>query len=170
MKFAYEFADGVKVDDMDELTGKYQKAREQIYQPFVDEHGYILENFLVNEFFKDGLPFLYFKDMKDAMLYFVIYFSMLEFMICMIALRDGKIDASNVHQLIVRLAKRFEPVSQHFENRYDGIVTKDKFKIVLGILENFRLKHLQVILGSLGRNTKQSEEKEKKKEEGKDDL
>jgi hypothetical protein len=62
------------------------------------------------------------------------------------------------------LAKRFEPVSQHFEHKYEGRVTKDKFKIILGILENFKLKPLQVIFGLLGKTAKQSEKKEEKKD------
>ncbi|MDR2817429.1 MAG: flagellin lysine-N-methylase [Oscillospiraceae bacterium] len=164
LDFAYKFAEGVKMSEMDEFADKYRKAREQIYQPFMDEHGYILENFLVNEFFNDALPFLYFKDMQDATLYFVVYFGMLEFMICAMALRDEKIDVPDVYQLIIRLAKRFEPVSQHFENKYEGRITKDKFKIILGSLENFKLKHLQVILGLLGKTAKKPEGEEEKKD------
>jgi lysine-N-methylase len=170
LKFAYEIADGVKTDEMDKLIDKYRKAREQIYQPFIDEHGYILENFLVNEFFSDALPFLYFKDMLDAMLYFVVYFGMLEFMICAMALRDEKIDVPDVYQLIICLAKRFAPVSQHLENGYDGRVTKDEFKIILGVLENFKLKPLQVIFGLLGKIAKKTEGEEKKKEEEKGNI
>lgn len=55
-----EMIKGLEITDTvknEVLIGNYQKAYKENYQPFIERHEYILENYLVNYIFKDLFPY-----------------------------------------------------------------------------------------------------------------
>ncbi|MGG3887083.1 flagellin lysine-N-methylase [Brevibacillus panacihumi] len=60
LAFFQSFLDGLSYndeDDIESISRRYQSAYASYYQPFMDDHSYILENYLVNHIYKNTFPF-----------------------------------------------------------------------------------------------------------------
>lgn len=62
------------------LTKLYQQKKETYYMPFIAEHEYILENYLINEIFQNCFPFTLKIPVTQNYILFIAFFSMLEFL------------------------------------------------------------------------------------------
>ena len=147
--FVQQFTDGL--DGNIGLCAKgYQQAYEEYFEPFEREHGYIFENLLVSEAINDGVPLLRFKNLGDSVLYLAVYYALTRFIICMQAMKDGKITLETVFNLLDCVVSRFNSIESDYEHGYDGIMTKRKLILIFEKLKEFKLKKVQLINGLLG--------------------
>ncbi len=63
---------------LDEIIAKCEENYRTYYRPYIMEKEYILENFLVNEFFKERMPFGQYKTIWDSYIYLCVLYSMIK--------------------------------------------------------------------------------------------
>ena len=93
---------------VEEVTEQYKKAFELFYEPFMTEHEYILENYLINYIFKNLFP-LGHKNLFDDYVMLVIHYSMIKLhLIGMAGFHQGlTID------LVIKLIQSFAKTVEH---------------------------------------------------------
>lgn len=79
-----EFLIGLNYTDeaiFDDVVARYNEAYENYYKPFMDEHEYILENFLVNNVFKDMFPISDSKNIFDGYISLAVSYGLIKMML-----------------------------------------------------------------------------------------
>lgn len=169
-EFISEFSDDVEISNMDETVKKYKEAYEKYYKPFEEKYGYKIENLLVNECFRNAIPFLYFRNMSDSVLFLTIYYSIIKFLICMDSLKtQSEISEERAFDLIYEVVKKFEAVEHYYENGYEGTLTNIRLIFMLSTMKIMKLKSIHFFRGLFGKIVEQEkssdEEKIKSQEE-----
>lgn len=91
-----------------EVTENYQHAIKEYYEPFMKEHEYILENYLVNYIFKNLFPFGE-REVFDDYVMLVIHYSMIKLhLIGMSGFHKGLTD-----DLVIKLIQSFAKTVEH---------------------------------------------------------
>ncbi|MFJ8529623.1 flagellin lysine-N-methylase [Bacillus sp. NPDC094106] len=98
-----------------EVTEHYKKAYEEFYNPFMTEHEYILENYLVNYVFKNLFPFGN-KTFFDDYVMLVIHYSMIKLHLIGMAGFHKGLTTDLVIKLIQSLAKAIEHDHAYLKN------------------------------------------------------
>lgn len=93
----------------DSLT-RYMNAYEQYYAPFMREHGYILENYIVNGFYQQQLPHLHKSDPLIGWLLLAAQYALIEFQLVGMA---AKLEARFGLDDVVRLIQSFSKTTEH---------------------------------------------------------
>jgi len=97
-----------KETTVEEVTVHYQQAFEAYYEPFMTEHEYILENYLVNYIFKNMFP-LGQKVIFDDYVMLVIHYSMIKLhLIGMAGFHKGL-----TTELVIKLIQSFAKTVEH---------------------------------------------------------
>ena len=92
-----------------ENAARYQEAEEKYYRPFMADHEYILENYLVNYVFKNLFPFSGEKNLSDNYVMMVVHYAMVKMhLIGMAAFHQGLTE-----ELIIQLIQSFSRVVEH---------------------------------------------------------
>lgn len=76
-----EFLNGIQYDKeskVEEISERYKEAYLNYYKPFMDEHEYILENYLVNYVFKDIFPLASKDDIFDDYVKLIVHYSLIK--------------------------------------------------------------------------------------------
>ncbi|MEW9124848.1 MAG: flagellin lysine-N-methylase, partial [Thermotaleaceae bacterium] len=68
----------IKGEDLDIILKKYEYNYKEYFSPYIEEKEYILENYLVNEYFKEMMPFGNYKTMWDSYVFLCILYSMVK--------------------------------------------------------------------------------------------
>lgn len=93
---------------VEEVTEHYKKAFEDYYEPFMMEHEYILENYVVNYIFKNLFP-LEHKTLFDDYIMLVIHYSMIKLhLIGMAGFHKGL-----TTDLMIKLIQSFAKTVEH---------------------------------------------------------
>lgn len=93
---------------MEEIGERYAQAYTDYYRPFMDEHGYILENYLVNYVFKNMFPFDR-KTVFDAYIMLVVHYALIKLiLIGMSAFHKGL-----TPELVIKLIQSFSRTVEH---------------------------------------------------------
>lgn len=93
----------------EEIGEHYAKACATYYQPFMDQHEYILENYLVNYVFKNMFPFSREKHIFDNYVMLIIHYSMIKMLLIgMAGLHKNNFSTDHVIKLIQSFAKVIE--------------------------------------------------------------
>ncbi|MEH7464426.1 flagellin lysine-N-methylase [Bacillus thuringiensis] len=93
---------------IEENTKNYKKAYEEFYEPFMTEHEYILENYLVNHIFKNMFPLGHTTLFNDYVM-LVIHFSMIKLhLIGMAGFHKGL-----TTDLVIKLIQSFAKTVEH---------------------------------------------------------
>ncbi len=102
---------------VEEVGQRYQSAAKDYYEPFMKEHDYILENYLVNYVFKNLFPFTSDKSLFDAYMMLVIHYSLIKMhLIGMSGFRKGLTE-----DLVIKLIQSFAKTVEHNQKYLDGI-------------------------------------------------
>ncbi|NOU92239.1 lysine-N-methylase [Paenibacillus sp. LMG 31456] len=92
----------------DESIGAYQSAYQTYYQPFMTEHEYILENYLINNMFKGMFPSR--KDFFEEYMMYIVHYALIKFHI--IGMMNYYKEAFNVNHIL----KLIQSFSRNFEH------------------------------------------------------
>lgn len=101
-----EYTADSKVEEMGE---KYKYAYLNYYEPFMREHEYIFENFLVNHMYKELFPVSSKEGIFDDYIKLVIHYSLIKMILIGMAAYNKKLDEA----LIVRLVYSFSRAIEH---------------------------------------------------------
>ncbi|MFK0524697.1 flagellin lysine-N-methylase [Paenibacillus illinoisensis] len=92
----------------EEIAARYQQACKEHYEPFMNEHEYILENYLVNYVFKNLFPFGKKKLYNDFVM-LVVHYSMIKLhLIGMAGYHKGL-----TTELVIKLIQSFAKTVEH---------------------------------------------------------
>jgi lysine-N-methylase len=99
--------------NIEEIMHQYASAYSQYYQPFIDRHGYIMENYLVNYVFKNLFPFGESLSVFEEYVLLIVHYSLIKLhLIGMSAYHHG-LTTDIVIKLIQSLAKTVEHNPQY---------------------------------------------------------
>ncbi|WP_128103746.1 flagellin lysine-N-methylase [Paenibacillus sp. DCT19] len=100
-----------------EIAERYKTASEEYYTPFMDEHEYILENYLVNYVFKNLFPFGR-GQVYDDYVMMVVHFSMIKLhLIGMSGFHKGL-----TTDIVVKLVQSFAKTVEHNSNYLNNVL------------------------------------------------
>jgi lysine-N-methylase len=105
--------------DYEIMFKKYEENYKEYFTPYFKEKEYILENYLVNEFFKELMPFGYFRSVWDSYIYMCVLYSMLK----MHLIGMGGCNKGLTDELVLKLIQSFSKVVTHNIKYISQIVT-----------------------------------------------
>lgn len=110
---------GYREDEkLENVLSKYEENYKDYLSPYLKEKEYILENYLVNEYFKEMMPFGSYKSMWDSYIFLCVLYSMIKLhMIGMAGHHKGLDDELNI-----KLIQSFSKVVLHNNQYIQGIV------------------------------------------------
>lgn len=113
LKCFEEFLQGIQCTEeakKEEMTVQYSQAHNKYYQPFMQQHEYILENYIINYVFMKLFPFNGEKHVFDSFILLTVHYAMIKmFLIGMAGYH--KEDFSTVH--VIKLIQSFGRVIEH---------------------------------------------------------
>lgn len=124
-----EFLHGIKYmteDKVENIAKRYKEAFDSYYKPFMDEHEYILENYLVNYVFKELFPISSQGDVFQDYIKLIINYSYIKTLLIGMAGFNKKLD----EDIIVRLIYSFSRAVEHnrvFLNNIFNIIKSNGF-------------------------------------------
>ncbi len=110
--------DGEEVENMESIVENYKHNYNNYLLPYIKEKEYILENYLVNEYFKDIMPFGNYGTIWDSYIFLCILYGMIKLhMIGMAGYHKGLTD-----DLTLKLIQSFSKVILHNNEYIQGII------------------------------------------------
>ncbi|MBU3180655.1 flagellin lysine-N-methylase [Clostridium psychrophilum] len=105
-------------EKLETVIEKYDNSYKEYLAPYLEEKEYILENYLVNEYFKEMMPFGSYKTMWDSYIFLCVIYSMVKLhLIGMAGYHKGLND-----YLTLKLIQSFSKVVLHNEKYIQGII------------------------------------------------
>lgn len=93
---------------VEQIAERYSQAYNDYYAPFMADHEYILENYLVNYVYKNMFPFTGSKELFDAYVMMVIHYAMMKLLLIGNAGFHKGLDVDRVMLVIQSFAKTIE--------------------------------------------------------------
>jgi len=105
---------GLKISekDIDEVQELYMKAYTNYYQPYMEEKEYILENFIVNEVFKELYPFAKLQSIEDSYIMLLTLYNTVKFHLIGISSQHKKL----TDEIVIKMIQSFSRVILHHRN------------------------------------------------------
>lgn len=117
-EFFIEFTQGLQFlcpEDPDEIIEHYYEACRYYYLPFIEEHGYIFENYLVNYVFRNLFPINSGEQpMFDEYLILVLHYAILKIQLIGLSIYHKGLTTDLVIKMIVSFSKSLEHNPQYF--------------------------------------------------------
>ncbi|WP_102273802.1 flagellin lysine-N-methylase [Cytobacillus massiliigabonensis] len=113
-----EMLEGLKFNEsanLEVVMSSYKDAYENHYMPFIEQHSYILENFLVNYIFKNLFPYDQ-KNFFDSYVMLIVNFALLKLHLIGIAKYNDKLSTELVIKLIQSFSKTVDHNLQYLTN------------------------------------------------------
>jgi len=110
-----DYKTGEKIEN---ILKKYEQNYNEYVTPYLEEKEYILENYLVNEYFKEVMPFGSFKSIWDSYIYLCVLYSMVKLHMIGMAGYYKKLDDDK----ILKLIQSFSKVVTHNSQYIQGII------------------------------------------------
>lgn len=118
-----QYKEGLTVE---EIAEHYKEALERYYLPFMSEHEYILENYLVNFVFKNVFPFGTYASVFEEYAMLVIHFAMIKLHLIGMAGFHKGLNTDQIIKLIQSFAKVVEHNQQYLLNIH-RLLTKNGY-------------------------------------------
>lgn len=107
-----------KEQELEVVLKKYEENYKEYLIPYLKEKEYILENYLVNEYFKQSMPFGSYKSIWDSYIFLCMVYSMVKLhMIGMAGYHKGLTD-----DLTLKLIQSFSKVVTHNNQYIEGMI------------------------------------------------
>ncbi|GAA0121408.1 flagellin lysine-N-methylase [Clostridium faecium] len=103
----------IEGEEIDNIPNNYIKAYEKHYKPYICNHSYILENYLVNYVFKNVFPLGNRKNVFDEYMMLIIHYAMIKMQLIGIS-GYYKENFSTKH--VIKLIQSFAKVVEHDNN------------------------------------------------------
>lgn len=113
---------------IEQLSERYQEAYSVYYRPFMDEHEYIFENYLVNFVFKNLFPIAKFDTTFDEYFFMVLHYALIKMHLIGMA-RHYKEQFSL--ELVIKMFQSFAKTVEHnkfYLNHAFDLVDKNGYK------------------------------------------
>lgn len=100
------------------MIEKYQHNYKEYFTPYINEKEFILENYLVNEYFREQMPFGSFRSIWDSYILLCVLYGMIKLhLIGMAGYHKGLND-----DLVLGFIQSFSKVVMHNKNYIQGII------------------------------------------------
>ncbi len=120
------FAQVINSENQVENVSNYQKIFNEYYQPFMLEHEYILENYLVNYIFRTVFPnSAYVETVFDSYAFMIIHYAMTKFLLIAIAATQKRMDETVVIETIYNFSRMIEHSPEYLKNVFRLLKEKD---------------------------------------------
>lgn len=121
-----EIISGLKILDKDmDLTYKiYKESYENYYEPYMMEKEYILENYFVNEVFKELYPFAKMKSIDESFIMLLTLYNILKFHIIGISSQYKMLDDG----IVIKVIQSFSRVVLHHNDYLNIFEVQDGIK------------------------------------------
>ena len=111
----------------EEIGKRYAAAAADYYQPFIAEHEYLLENYLVNYVFKNLFPLSGEKHIFDNYVMLIVHYAMIKLLLIgMAGFHKENFSVDHVLKLIQSFAKTIEHNNAYLKNVSD-LLKANKF-------------------------------------------
>ena len=94
---------------VEEIGQRYHEAWQKYYEPYMREHEYILENYLVNYVFKNLFPFTAEKSVFDSYMMLIIHYALIKMLLIGVA---GYYKGLN-DEIVIKLIQSFVKTVEH---------------------------------------------------------
>lgn len=118
--------------DQKEIGRFYRKGKQDYLQPYLQEKGYIIENYLVNYLFTYSHEFFDQDRLWDAYLKFAVMFGLLKFNMIGLGIAEEGLRDQAVFKLIQSLSKTLLPDLQYFHSVF-SYMREEKLDDCMGI-------------------------------------
>lgn len=116
-----EFLNGIKYtaeENIEDISARYIEAIEKYYKPYMKEHEYIFENYIVNYIFKEAFPINENKNVFDQYVKLILNFSILKMLLIGMAAYNNRIDEDLIIRLMYSYSRAVEHNNVFFENTF----------------------------------------------------
>lgn len=124
-----EFVLGIQYtsrSNVEEIGVRYAQAQEKYYLPFMQQHEYILENYLVNYVFKNMFPVSGNKHVFDNFVILAVHYSIIKmFLIGMAGFHKENFGTEHVLKLIQAFSKTIEHNTSYINHMFE-LLEKNK--------------------------------------------
>lgn len=108
----------IEGEQLENVLAKYDENYKEYLSPYLKEKEYILENYLVNEYFKEMMPFGNYMSMWDSYIFLCVLYSMVKLHLIGMAGHHKGLDDN----LTLKLIQSFSKVVLHNNQYIQGIV------------------------------------------------
>ena len=112
--------DNHEVQDIEESKRKYREAHLDVYEPFMQKQGYMLENYIVNYVFKNLFPYDY-NTLFESYMMLVVHFSLIKLHIIGMAAKHQILTKEMVIECVQQLAKVIEHNPSYLQGVREGM-------------------------------------------------
>ncbi|MCB2308795.1 flagellin lysine-N-methylase [Clostridium estertheticum] len=119
-----EFLQGVKYtedDKVEDIGERYEEAFNNYYKPFMDEHEYVLENYVVNYIFKEVFPILSKGDVFQDYVKLIVNYSYIKMLLIGMSGFNKKLDEAIIVRVIYSFSRAVEHNKVFLDNIYNII-------------------------------------------------
>ena len=110
------------VADMEITIANYRESYTNIYEPFMKENEYTLENYIVNYVFKNLFPNDY-NTLFESYMMLVVHFTLIKLHLIGIAAKQQKLTQEMLIECVQQLAKIIEHNPSYLQGVREGMVT-----------------------------------------------
>lgn len=111
----------------EEIGQRYAEAHDKYYQPFIENHEYILENYLVNYVFKNLFPVSGEKHIFDNYVMLIVHYAMIKLLLIgMAGFHKENFSTGHVIKLIQSFSKTVEHNNAYLKRVFD-LLKANKF-------------------------------------------
>jgi len=117
---AFEEDEENEVVDIDTTIANYRDSYNNIYEPFMKEHEYMLENYLVNYVFKNLFPYDY-QSLFESYMMLVVNFTLIKLHLVGIASKQKQLTQEMFIECVQQLAKVIEHNISYLKGVREGM-------------------------------------------------
>ncbi|MFY0520164.1 flagellin lysine-N-methylase [Lysinibacillus sp. UGB7] len=111
-----------EIVDMESTIATYRESYTNIYEPFMKEHEYMLENYIVNYVFKNLFPYDY-QSLFESYMMLVVHFTLIKLHLIGMAAKQQQLTQEMLIECVQQLAKIIEHNPSYLQGVREGMVT-----------------------------------------------
>jgi lysine-N-methylase len=114
---------------MQDVAEGYAAAYRDYYAPFMEEHGYLVENFLVNEYFRQRMPFGKFKGIWDSYVFLCVLYAVTRMHLVGLSGFHKGLDGEKVALLASALSREIMHNAKFIDNLIELLTRSDALSL-----------------------------------------